>query len=579
MLRKNIRSRLLALALALTTVFSMAGAARAITLEEAKASLATVDITQVYNGKETDSGVHNYAVSGESVNITYSAKLQMTEEMALYLLPRQKNLMNAKFNIHVDMDTDVLEFASAGSTVTVRLSSTFLKPWVPTAAQLSSIPAQYRDALADSYDPSRYSSKLVSYDKGVFTYEVSVDRAWAVQQATFDIPMELISHYDGTTAYGYEEAKAACPDAALLYADFTKDDWMHPVVATLADMKVKQGVSAKVTFAPSTWIDVYADGTVDGIFTYATDPVDKVGSFQTFEDLGYINTLEFGDDDDIEEWKSNRVLVRLTRYDGTLPPTIAPESPYLNLYDHFAYVVGYPDGKVHPEWTITRAEVATIFFRMLTDEVRNEYWCKTNPYNDVKPTSWYNNAISTLTNMGIINGYSDGGFHPNANITRAEFATMAVRFFTETEEMKWGEDAFTDIDGHWANRYINLAYMLQLVSGYPDGSFHPQQDITRAEAMTLVNNTLRRSPCVEGIEPVEHHEDYITWPDNQRKTAWYYAEVQEATNSHDYTYFNDVTNANELWLDILPVRDWVAFERAWSDANAATNPGEVVGHD
>ena len=97
--------------------------------------------------------------------------------------------------------------------------------------------------------------------------------------------------------------------------------------------------------------------------------------------------------------------------------------------------------------------------------------------------------------------------------------------------------------------------------------------------MTLVNNTLRRSPCVEGIEPVEHHEDYITWPDNQRKTAWYYAEVQEATNSHDYTYFPSTDSANELWLDILPVRDWVAFEQAWSSANSAENPGEVVGHD
>ena len=249
-------------------------------------------------------------------------------------------------------------------------------------------------------------------------------------------------------------------------------------------------------------------------------------------------------------------------------PPVDPDKPELNTEDHYAYIVGYPDGNVKPEGNITRAEVATIFFRLLTDESRNEFWSQTNNYSDVSEDAWYNNAVSTLSNAGIIDGYEDGTFKPDGNITRAEFATIAVRFFEATYD---GEDLFSDIAGHWAQDYINEAANAGIVDGYPDGTFRPQQLITRAEAMTMVNRTIDRHP----------HEDHlladmIVWPDNP-ETAWYYEQVQEATNSHAYTMnTDDEQNPYEIWTELLPNRDWSELEKAWSDANDGAGSGEVV---
>ncbi len=249
-------------------------------------------------------------------------------------------------------------------------------------------------------------------------------------------------------------------------------------------------------------------------------------------------------------------------------PPVDPDKPELNTEDHYAYIVGYPDGNVKPEGNITRAEVATIFFRLLTDESRDEFWSQTNPYSDVSEDDWYNNAVSTLTNAGIIDGYEDGTFKPNGNITRAEFATIAVRFFEATYE---GENLFPDIDGHWAQDYINEAANAGIVDGYPDGTFGPQKRITRAEAMTMVNRTIDRHP----------HEDHlladmIVWPDNP-ETAWYYEQVQEATNSHEYTMnTDDEQNPYEIWTELLPVRDWAQLEKEWSDAHSGQSGGDVV---
>ena len=172
--------------------------------------------------------------------------------------------------------------------------------------------------------------------------------------------------------------------------------------------------------------------------------------------------------------------------------------------------------------------------------------------------------------MGIINGYPDGGFHPNAKITRAEFATIAARFFEVKNDSAPEKDIFSDISDSWANSYINLAYQLKVVDGYPDGTFKPENSISRTEAMQIVNNTLRRNPSNDGLLP-DH--DMVTWPDNADKDKWYYATVQEATNSHEYKF---LTDGSEKWTKELPVRDWEAFEKEWSTANSAANPGEVV---
>ena len=257
--------------------------------------------------------------------------------------------------------------------------------------------------------------------------------------------------------------------------------------------------------------------------------------------------------------------------------------PSLNTEDHYGYIVGYPvdyetgeptDDQarkpVKPQGKITRAEVATIFFRMLTDESRNAYWSQSNSFTDVAADAWYNNAISTMANAGILDGYEDGSFHPNGYITRAEFATIAVRFFDLTYQ---GEDLFPDIDGHWAQEYINQAADAGIIEGYPDGTFGPQKQITRAEAVTMVNRTLDRHP-----DPDHFLEDMLVWPDNLDTEAWYYADMQEATNSHEYQMKKDAQgNEYEVWTKILPIRDWEALEKEWSDANSSENPGDVAG--
>ena len=233
---------------------------------------------------------------------------------------------------------------------------------------------------------------------------------------------------------------------------------------------------------------------------------------------------------------------------------------WLNTTDHFAYLIDYEDGEIKPENNITRAEVATIFFRLLTDDARARFWSSENDYTDVATDSWYNNAVSTLSNMGIINGYEDGTFQPNASITRAEFTAIATRFFDYTAEY---DGAFNDVaSGSWYADYVQAAVDMGLVDGYPDGGFHPNSYITRAEAVTIVNRVLNRVP----------HEDYLlstrvmnTWPDNVYG-AWYYADMQEATNSHDYDWIRVSGERVEEWTEKLTERDWAALEQQWSTA-------------
>ena len=224
----------------------------------------------------------------------------------------------------------------------------------------------------------------------------------------------------------------------------------------------------------------------------------------------------------------------------------------LNMDDHFAYIIGYPDGTVQPNGQITRAEVTTIFFRLLTDDVRDENLTKTNRYSDVAATSWYNTAVSTLSSMGIITGYPDGTFRPNAAITRAEFAAIAARFDNDGDKTS---AKFSDIATHWAKDEISIAYNNGWITGYPDGTFGPQRDITRAETMTLVNRVLNRQPETED----DLLPNMAVWTDNANPKAWYYLAVQEATNSH---YYEFKTNSKyEKWTELRETRDWSQLEK------------------
>ena len=223
----------------------------------------------------------------------------------------------------------------------------------------------------------------------------------------------------------------------------------------------------------------------------------------------------------------------------------------LNGDDHYAYIVGYPDSTVRPQDGITRAEVATIFFRLLTDETRNANSTKTNSYSDVAAGAWYNHAVSTLSAMGIVKGDSHGKFNPNAPITRAEFAAIAARF---DDKANTTAVDFSDIASHWAKNEISAAANNGWINGYTDGTFRPNNKITRAEAMTLVNRVLKRLPEIAE----DLHNDMIKWSDNSDTSAWYYLAVQEATNSH---YYGIKENKYEKWSKLRETRDWTELEK------------------
>ena len=251
----------------------------------------------------------------------------------------------------------------------------------------------------------------------------------------------------------------------------------------------------------------------------------------------------------VAQWKRNS-------HRPSVPSTPTVEIPDedalgLNMTDHFAYIVGYPDGTVQPNGQITRAEATTIFFRLLTDESREANLTKTNGYTDVASDAWYNTAVSTMTKAGIVDGYPDGTFRPDAPITRAEMAKI-ISLFAKLDK---SESRFSDIAGHWAEAYIRLAAGNGWIAGYPDGTFLPQRNISRAEAMTLVNRVLNRKP--------EAKDDLLPamkiWTDNLDPNAWYYLAVQEATNSH---YYKFKTNSKyEKWTELRETRDWSQLEK------------------
>ena len=225
----------------------------------------------------------------------------------------------------------------------------------------------------------------------------------------------------------------------------------------------------------------------------------------------------------------------------------------LNGDDHFAYIVGYPNGNVEPNGNITRAEVATIFFRLLTEKVRTANSTQSNSLSDVTRGQWFNHAVSTLSSMGIVKGHNDGTFAPNAPITRAEFAAIAARFDDKNTDTS---SKFTDIASHWAKNEIGIAANKGWINGYPDGTFRPNQYITRAEAMTLVNRVLNRLP----ENSSDLLDSMIKWPDNSDASAWYYLAVQEATNSHSYSD-KSKDDKYEKWTTIRDARDWTELEK------------------
>jgi len=226
---------------------------------------------------------------------------------------------------------------------------------------------------------------------------------------------------------------------------------------------------------------------------------------------------------------------------------IIPMAPW-----HQAYLIGVDDGTIRPRQAITRAEVATIFFRLICDEFRAELWSQENPFPDVRITDWYNNPISTLTSAGLFTGLPDGTFAPGQAITRAEFAAIAARF---VDGVSGDENRFHDIGGHWAEGYINVLADLGWVQGHGDGSFRPNALMSRAEATALVNRMLDRElRNTDGLLS----DGMIIWPDNTDPWTWYYLHMQEASHT---TRYGRYANGHKYWTEVLPNIDWATLHR------------------
>ena len=260
----------------------------------------------------------------------------------------------------------------------------------------------------------------------------------------------------------------------------------------------------------------------------------------------YTFTGWYADKELTQKISSIKMTSEKTVYAGWKASTV-PDM--LNGDDHYAYVVGYSDGTVRPNANISRAEVATIFFRLLKEEVRDGNLTTENTFADVTDGQWHNKAISTMAKLGIVKGRRADSFDPDASITRAEFAAICARFNTKPVE---NSGSFSDISGHWAENEIERAAAFGWISGYPDGTFRPDARITRAEAMTMINRVLCRMPQSKS----DLLDSMVTWPDN-KPSDWHYLAVQEATNSHD---FNRQGEVGESWTKLTSVPDWKQYQ-------------------
>ena len=381
-------------------------------------------------------------------------------------------------------------------------------------------------------------------------------------EATFTATAEVTTG-PAAKPYAAEETPEVVPEEARIYngtvtlktgetASFTfsAKDRMADVLTPNTHYTVKvsedKGSLSKVTYDTTKYIltfDTNQDAVVGNILIWKDGEDGKTeNNTITFHNIYTYKRHHSSDDGGNGGKKDEKPTVEITDDDAL----------GLNDTDHFAYIVGYGNGEVRPQNSITRAEVAAIFFRLLEDDVRDANYTRQNKFTDVSNDAWYCSAVSTLSAMGIISGYPDATFRPNASITRAEFAAIATRFDVNGDKTPV---SFSDIAGHWAKDEIAVAANNGWVNGYEDGSFRPQNKITRAETMSLVNRVLNRRP--ETAEDLL--ENMTKWTDNADTNAWYYLAVQEATNSHYYEYKEN--SQYEKWTELRETRDWSELDK------------------
>ena len=554
-----------------------------LTIENRPITITANDVTGKYDGQPH--GENGYSITagslvdGHAATVTISGSKTDAGEYEDLLVPSVTKIVDAKNKdvtgyYDISYEDGTLTINKRSVTLTSETASKVYDGTPLTKPEVTVTGDGFVEGEGATYNVTGSQTDVGKSDNE-FTYELNAN----TKASNYNITMykgELVITAADSVAYKVEHYKQNLDGS---YNDTPNDiDPLSGTAGTLTAAAAKDYPG----FTPGTVTQekIKSDGTTTvkiqytrNSYTLTINYVYRDGSKAA---ESHIETILYGKDYSVTSPKisgytadklvvsgtmpaDNRtVTVTYTKNGGHHPrpkPTVTIEDDDalgLNTTDHFAYIVGYGNGEVRPQNNITRAEVATIFFRLLTDDVRDENLTKTNRYSDVTRADWYNTAVSTLSSMGIITGYPDGTFRPNAAITRAEFAAIAARFDSNGDKTT---AKFSDIATHWAKDEISIAYNNGWINGYPDGTFGPQRDITRAETMTLVNRVLNRQPETEN----DLLPNMVTWTDNANPNAWYYLAVQEATNSH---YYKFKTNSKyEKWTELRETRDWTQLEK------------------
>ena len=409
-------------------------------------------------------------------------------------------------------------------------------------------------------------------------YGLKAVAQWTADPIAVDISQyvykQYVQKYNRADTTTFNFTAEVYPAAMISSASSPVAVFANPLIDTVkGDVKIdssKNGEVKQVTFEKT---DKLSAGQY---YVYITENTENKGtnSYITYDNSGYVLNIRVFDNGktglDVELLGINKVGENgqmKTTDDTTVtfvntytrasrPSTSSTSKPTLNTGDHYAYVMGYPDGTVRPNGSITRAEVSTILFRLLSDKTREEYFTTESSFTDVKAGAWYNNSVATLEKAGVIVDTAKGGaFRPDEAITRAELAAMLAQF-SDAKPVKGVK--FSDVSAdHWAYDAIAIAAKMGWIEGYPDGTFRPDATITRAEMMTLVNRALERMPSDE--DHLLSKRVMLTFPDCTPRD-WFYIAVQEATNSHTYERAATEKNGDEQWTALRDNRDWTKLE-------------------
>ena len=412
--------------------------------------------------------------------------------------------------------------------------------WKPEVAEKvtenATYAAQWKEDKNHNGIPDENDDKYtVTYTDGVDGEEVFADQVYENLLSGIDTPaFNGTPTRDGYRFTGWEPEVSDTVTGNVTYA---------------AQWTPRTDLSYTVHYyLKNTTKQVADDKTVNGQ-TFNADVTEKairISGYRVYGDSVKSITIGTG---------TNEIIFYYTR--ASRPSASSTSKPTLNTGDHYAYVMGYPDGTVRPNGSITRAEVSAILFRLLSDKTRDEYFTTESSFTDVKAGAWYNNSIATLEKAGVIVDTAKGGaFRPNEAITRAELAAMLAQF-SDAKPVKGVK--FSDVSAeHWAYEAIAIAAKMGWIEGYPDGTFRPDATITRAEMMTLVNRALERVPSDE--DHLLSKRVMLTFPDC-KSGDWFYIAVQEATNSHTYERAATEKNGDEQWTALRANRDWTLLEK------------------